>query len=150
MVIAGSSKTAYEFFQACEEQDEIKTTFLKWWKSNNIDALITPGLGLPAIKHGTSLNLSLACCYTFYFNLLDYPTGVVPITTVRENEQKYEDPFWNDSITDGAKKTMEGSKGLPVGIQVTTLPYEEELCLNVMRRIEEKIGWKGIESGYEK
>lgn len=47
---------------------------------------MSPGLALPAVKHGKSENLLLANCYTFVYNYLDYPTGAVPITKVREDE----------------------------------------------------------------
>jgi len=34
---------------------------------------------------------------------------------------------------------MRGAKGLPVGVQVTTLPNKDEKCLFVMREIESVI-----------
>jgi fatty acid amide hydrolase len=37
---------------------------------------------------------------------------------------------------------MKESAGLPVSVQVVTLPYEEELCLNVMRQIEEAVQFR--------
>lgn len=36
---------------------------------------------------------------------------------------------------------MLGSAGLPVGVQVVTLPNKDELCLNVMKQIEEHVGF---------
>ena len=48
-----------------------------------LDGIISPGLALPAIHHGQVSNIGLNCIYTFLYNLLDYPTGVVPITTIR-------------------------------------------------------------------
>lgn len=36
------------------------------------------------------------------------------------------------------KKTMEGSEGLPVGVQVAAFTYEDEICLGVMKKIENR------------
>lgn len=33
---------------------------------------------------------------------------------------------------------MEGSEGLPVGVQVASFAYEDEICLGVMKKIENK------------
>jgi len=34
---------------------------------------------------------------------------------------------------------MKGSTGLPVGVQVTCMPLQEEMVLNVMKKIEKEI-----------
>ena len=55
----------------------------------------------------------------------------MPVTVVKEDEQKYVSRF-NDAFTLAAKRFAEGSKGLPVGVQVIGLPYQEEKVLGVM------------------
>lgn len=132
-------KTAWEYLQASEVQQVIKQEVLNWWKLNKLDALVSPGLASPAIKHGESADAFLSCCYTFYFNLIDYPTGAVPITKVRKEEQVYIDPINRDKYARLMGKSLKGTEGLPLGVQVTTLPLKEELCLNVMRQIEKKV-----------
>lgn len=54
----------------------------------------------------------------------------------------YTDEFWGDHdiIVKEGKKCMEGSEGLPVGIQVSTLPFQDEKCLGVMKVISDLIG----------
>jgi len=39
---------------------------------------------------------------------------------------------------------MEGSKGLPVGIQVSTMPYQDEKCIGAMRILEKLIHFDKI------
>jgi len=34
---------------------------------------------------------------------------------------------------------MANSLGLPVGVQIITKPFEDELCLNIMKKIEESL-----------
>ena len=115
----------------------------EWWRQQGLDALIVPGLALPALPHGMSQLLMINCCYTFLTNLLNYPTGSVPITKVREGEDEYElsEGLFKDIFTAPAKKTMKGSLGLPVGIQVCTLPWEDEKCLRVMKEVETAVGF---------
>lgn len=58
------------------------------------------------------------------WNLFGYPAGVLPATTVKWFEQYYTDKY-GDSTTAGIKDTLDGSEGLPVGVQVVGLPYSE-------------------------
>lgn len=57
--------------------------------------------------------------------------GAMPVTVVKEDEQEYVSRF-NDAFTLETKKITEGSKGLPVGVQVIGLPYQEEKVLGIM------------------
>mmetsp|Transcript_24722 Transcript_24722/g.21889 ORF Transcript_24722/g.21889 Transcript_24722/m.21889 type:complete len:123 (+) Transcript_24722:1529-1897(+) len=110
-------------------------------EDNKIDAFITPGSANPAFKHGTSCGLEFASCYTFVFNLLDFPAGIVPITTVKDGEDVYPDNIdpHRDEISKAEKQNMKGSVGMPVGVQVVTAPHQDEECLNVMIQIEKEI-----------
>ena len=96
----------------------------------------------PAIKHGESEIMFLSHCYTFYFNLFDIPVGVIPITLVKEDEQFYEDEINNDIYAKKTNENMKNSKGLPIGVQVCSSRFKEEICLNVMKQIESKKGFK--------
>lgn len=55
----------------------------------NLDCIVSPGFPVPAVKHGHSSVLSYACLYTFLFNVLDMPTVALPVTLVKEGEEKY-------------------------------------------------------------
>ena len=73
-------------------------------------------------------------------NVLGWPAGSVPITTVRGDEQFYDIEnllaTQKDSFAREAKKVMEGSKGLPIGVQVMAGCYGDEVCLRVMKEVE--------------
>ena len=112
--------------------------FLSKMKKVNCEVLISPGLVTPAIKHFSSKNNNLQGFYTFIFNAFNMPAGVVPITKVLEEEQIYEDNI-NDSYTKSFKDNMLGSKGLPVGVHISALPWKDELVFDVMKVIEENI-----------
>ena len=65
---------------------------------------------------------------TFLANLTGLPAGVVPVTTTQADECYYRDAH-NDEITKKAEECMQKATGLPVGVQVVTLPFQEELGL---------------------
>jgi Asp-tRNA(Asn)/Glu-tRNA(Gln) amidotransferase A subunit family amidase len=76
--------------------------------------------------------------YTHIWNTLNMPSGALPITIVREDEQHYESAH-NDLITRRLRQTAQGSVGLPVGILVIGQPYEEEKVLSLMKSIEGEV-----------
>lgn len=78
-------------------QQVMKDDIYDLFREKHLDAIISP-LGLPALKHGESENLWLSVCYTFYWNVVNLPTGSVPVTFVAENEQTYSD-IHNDLFT---------------------------------------------------
>jgi fatty acid amide hydrolase len=81
--------------------------------------------------------------YTVVWNILDYSAGVVPVTNVQENEQFYkinqEKYGRRDKFAKTMVELMNGSAGLPVAVQVVTLPHEDETCLRVMNEIEKEV-----------
>jgi fatty acid amide hydrolase len=98
--------------------------------------------GLPAYRRGQSAHLFLSCSYTFLFNILHLPAGVVPMTLVRDDEQYYEDigHLNNDRAVRMAKDVCRQSAGLPIGIQLVGWPNDDERVLGVMKELENAIG----------
>ena len=70
--------------------------------------------------------------------MFNMPSGVVPVSKVTENEQFYKDDI-NDEITKSFKLNMENSKGLPVGVIVSALPWKDELaCFRSIPRLRNR------------
>ncbi len=99
------------------------------------DVIICPACALPALPHGASADLVTAGAYATLYNVLGYPTGVVPVTRVRADEEQ---PRKNalDVMVRAARRTEIGSAGLPVGVQVVARPWREHVALAAMRAIE--------------
>ncbi len=56
---------------------------------------------------------------------MQYPAGNLPIKLVESVETLNFSDEYNDSITKNMSKNILGSKGLPVGVQVISLPKNE-------------------------
>ena len=142
MLSVSGGKKAYELFESVKEMEAMKDEVLELWKSKNLDAIISPGLALPAVRHGTAHSLYLNACYPLFWNLMNFPTGVLPITKVRSEETQYTNQdrkHKGDKYDLLAGECLKGSAGLPVGIQLSTLPFEDEKCLAIMKEIESGI-----------
>lgn len=118
------------------------------------DALVYPGMPIPALKHGTSADLTAAASYMFPASMLDWPTGAVPVTTIRPDEAHYplEDlPVeQRDAIATMVQTTMEGSAGLPMGVSVMAPPHRDETCLYVMKEVERSVNFKATPQAYRR
>lgn len=90
----------------------------------------------------------------FLGNLLGWPTGALPITTIREDEQQYyayEDlpKEQRDMMSVYAGQEMKGSAGLPMSVSVMSPLYEDEKCLRVMKEIEKGVNFKCRPTAFE-
>ncbi|EPB66744.1 Amidase [Ancylostoma ceylanicum] len=124
-----------------ERCDDYKTKFIEYWKSLGIDALICPTFPVPAVPHRFPSRMSTAATYTALFNLLDFPAGAVPagkVTTQDDedlmNDEKY--PVGYNIVLKTIRDAATKSIGLPLSVQVVTLPFEEEMCLRLMGEVE--------------
>jgi Asp-tRNA(Asn)/Glu-tRNA(Gln) amidotransferase A subunit family amidase len=86
--------------------------------------LLCPVAAIPAFKHGErswqiddkTVEYLDAWSYTEWFNLLGTPAAVVPIS--------------------------QSAEGLPIGVQISARPWEEELVLSVAAELEaQSDGW---------
>lgn len=115
--------------------------FEKFMNERDIKLLLAPGLVTPAVLHGSSKDNNMQVIYTFMFNLIDYATGVLPITRVAHDEQYYETKY-TDAIAKSLEENMKESEGLPVGIQVAGMPWMDEEVFAVMKVIEKEVHYK--------
>ncbi|KJE97076.1 hypothetical protein CAOG_07548 [Capsaspora owczarzaki ATCC 30864] len=139
LVRATGVKNAFEYKEYIHKAKTYKNAFVHAWQAANLDALICPTMPLPALPHLTTARLIPAHCYANLFNLLHVPAGSVPVTHVRADEQCYTSVH-RDAFTDLAVEASAGTAGLPVGVQVVALPFQDELCLHVMGLIERTNG----------
>ncbi|KFR00263.1 Fatty-acid amide hydrolase 1, partial [Nipponia nippon] len=115
------------------------TEFIARWRELQLDVVLCPVLG-PAFTTGYPGKLLTAISSTMLYNVLNFPAGVVPVSTVTEADEEElklyrgccDDP-WDQTLKQVCN--ME-TVGLPVAVQCVALPWQEELCLRFMKEVE--------------
>ncbi|NXX77029.1 FAAH1 hydrolase, partial [Urocolius indicus] len=136
------------FFSTCRSVKEMwnhqhqiqayRTEFIAHWTQLQLDVVLCPVLG-PAFTTGYPGRLLTAISSTMLYNVLNFPAGVVPVSTVTEADEEElklyrgccDDP-WDHTL----KQAVAGAVGLPVAVQCVALPWQEELCLRFMKEVE--------------
>ena len=107
------------------------------WRDRH-DVIVCPVSALPALRHGTAAGLVVAAAPCLLANLVDLAAGSVPVTCVEPGEERGR-PWSIDPVRRLARRTDEGSAGLPIGVQVVALDRRpgvgEAVVLETMRVI---------------
>lgn len=125
--------SADEYWQLVHRRNQYSQRFYHALDSVEIDVLLCPPFGLPALRHGTSTRLTQAGSYCMLPNLLGIPAGVVPWTSVRADEESDRPDVRDQQL---ARKAEVDSRGLPIGVQITARPWCEAKVLAAMRLVE--------------
>jgi len=100
-------------------------------------AILLPASALPAVPHGPTKNLGTLGAYTFLWNVLGLPAGVVPWTKVRADEEVGRTKT-RDIVANTARSAEIGSAGLPIGVQVVGRAGRDHETLAIMRALEKE------------
>ncbi len=111
-----------------------RQSFWREFNTHGFSALLFPPHALPALTHGTSEYLGFAAGSCYLPSVLDWPAGVVPVTSVELGEES--DRKVHDLLDEHARVVETGSAGLPVGVQVCTPPFTEDRTLAILAAIE--------------
>ncbi|XP_075037651.1 vitamin D3 hydroxylase-associated protein-like isoform X2 [Mixophyes fleayi] len=117
---------------------EYRCDFISEWRKLGLDSLLCPMLS-PAFNIGHPGKLFAGFGFTMLFNILNFPAGVLPVTTVtseEEEEMKHYKGYYNDLWDKEFIKGVEGGVGLPVSVQCVALQWQEEQCLRLMKEVE--------------
>jgi len=135
--------SAGEYWQLGADLVRMRKAFLESFREAGLDALLMPATPLTALPHTGSFvsHLTPACSYTFVMNLLHWPAGVVPVTTVKAEEAYYHadadlPAAQRDKLSSLARAALAGSGGSPAGVQLACEPFEDELTLFAMGELE--------------
>jgi fatty acid amide hydrolase len=147
--------SAWDYGQMTADLLQVQQLWSDAFVHAGMDALLFPGMPVPAILHDTSGELTSINSYMFLANLLRWPSGTVPVTTVRpgrEEEYRLQDLPENqrDHIAKLVAECMKGSAGMPMSISVMTPPYRDEMCLRAMREVEAVVNFKARPQAYKK
>ncbi|MBL8827682.1 MAG: amidase [Planctomycetaceae bacterium] len=123
------------FWQLTAEVRRYQRRFLELINARGFTTLICPPHALVALTHGSSGYLSSAAASSMLINLLGFPAGVVPWTTVAPGEES-DRRASGDWFERAALAVEAGSAGLPVGVQIVGRPWEDEATLAMMAIVE--------------
>ena len=74
--------------------------------------------------------------------MIDTVTSALPVTLVKEGEEEYNDAFnGDDTFTKKVRECLKDSVGMPIGIQISTLPFQEEENIGVLKTVSRLIGF---------
>ncbi len=134
-------RSADAYWQLVERKNQLVAHVIANMRQQRIDALLCPPHGLPAMPHVKAFDLLAAASYSMVINLLGLPSGTVSITRVAAGEDINRSAS-HDAVLRRAKLTDAGSVGLPIGVQVSSLPWREDVVLAVMGAIEKSVALK--------
>ncbi|XP_069644923.1 vitamin D3 hydroxylase-associated protein-like [Haliaeetus albicilla] len=134
----GGMRSVKEMWNHHHQIEAYRTEFIARWRELRLDVVLCPVLG-PAFTTGYAGKLLTAISSTMLYNVLNFPAGVVPVSTVTEADEEelklyqgYCDDPWDRTL----KQAVAGAMGLPVAVQCVALPWQEELCLRFMKEVE--------------
>lgn len=127
--------TTDEYWQLSAARSAYAEQFFGAWNKARLDAVICPPHALPALRHGSTADLTVAASYCIWANVLGLPAGVVPVTRVGSGEET-DRLVGRDNFDRAAYSVELGSAGLPVGVQVAAAPWREDIVLAVMSALE--------------
>jgi Asp-tRNA(Asn)/Glu-tRNA(Gln) amidotransferase A subunit family amidase len=121
---------------------------LQAWLDQKLDLLITVPNATPAVPHNGLAGSFASCGYTFLFNFVDYPAGIIPVTKVDAHLDALSADFKpRNHVERGAYANYDadGMEGLPVGVQIIGRRLEEEWTLKAMELVEALLGRSGVQ-----
>lgn len=143
-----SLKSAHEQWQLVAKRESFRETWHEWWnaESQQYDFILCPVNATPALPHKAMRDAVSSCGYTFLWNLLDYPAGVLPVSHVDADKDALGAPYKSvlrklgsdNGIARGAWKYYDSAKmaGLPTAVQVVGRRWQEEKVLGCMDVVE--------------
>jgi fatty acid amide hydrolase len=126
---------ADQFWQLTARKTAYVASVIGGLQERGIDAILCPPHALPAMQHTKGFDLLAAGSYSYLFNLLSFPAGVVSLTRVRAGEDSARKAS-GDKVLQQARAVDQGSVGLPVSVQVAALPWRDDVALAVMAALE--------------
>ena len=131
----GGVNSVIDWWKLVEQVKNMRDEVVSDWKKNGFDAVVAPAMGCTPPPVGWAKYSMGSLTYTTAFNFLNFPAGSMPVTVVKKKD--FEAPYpTKDPWHWVAKKAMVGTEGLPVNVQVASLPWQDERCLYVMKILQ--------------
>ena len=136
LLMALGEKDVATYWKLTAARTRLRYQTLDAWAKAGLDLVICPPHTTPAIGHMQFSEFSMGGCYAMRYNLLNLPSGIASVSTVRADETRRTNP--RDRVETIAAEVEQGTAGLPLGVQVVGRPYREDCVLAAMIAIEEE------------
>lgn len=127
--------SAADYWRLVQERKDYVRMMTADLHRKRIDAIITPPNGLPALPHRTANDILPACVFAFVPSLLGLPAGTVAASRVRPDEDRDRGPA-RELVAATARRVDAGSVGLPIGVQVASRLWRDDVALAIMQILE--------------
>ncbi|XP_014767733.1 fatty acid amide hydrolase 1 [Octopus bimaculoides] len=126
-----------DIYNLVDKKRDYDKEFADAMQKHNLDAIICPVFGSPSLLINCP-GFGRFPTYTLLYNLLNYPGVSMPVTKVTEEDVKmtYNAKTMAEYFM---KKSIPGSVGLPVNIQVVAPTYKDELALRIMKELDSEL-----------
>jgi fatty acid amide hydrolase len=149
VVHSARPRSADAYWQLTERKNQLVARAIAQMQQRGIQAIICPPHALPATPHIKAFDLLAAASYSLVINLLGLTSGTVAMTRVAPGEDSSRSSSI-DHVLRNAQRTDHGSVGLPIGVQVSSLPWREDIVLALMAALENSASGKpGYPCGYD-
>ncbi|KAJ5895629.1 hypothetical protein N7495_007320 [Penicillium taxi] len=144
-------KTAAQTWPLVAQREAFRATWHKWWNAEpqQFDFILCPANATPALPHKAMHDAVSSCGYTFFWNLLDYSAGVMPVGHVDATRDSLVGPYrsvlkqlgCDNAISRGAWKHYDATlmQGLPTAVQIVGRRWQEEQVLGYMAVVEKAL-----------
>jgi fatty acid amide hydrolase len=130
-------KSVAELWRLTTELRRARPAVLEAMDEAGIDAILCPPFATPALPHAYARDFALAASSSIFWNIVQFPAGVVPVTRVLSSEIRREQP--RDRLEKRAAEVDRQSAGLPVGAQIVGRPWAEGSVLALMLALEDAL-----------
>jgi len=142
-------KTINERWRLVTRRESYRALFFEQFKKSGVDFLLTVPNATPALPHRGLYNSFSSVLYTFLFNIVDYPAGVLPVTKVDKKKDQLPLDFnfkKLNGVAKGAYMNYDANNmnGLPVGVQIVGRRYRDEDVLAAMQVLETALHKNGV------
>ncbi|KAJ3332738.1 hypothetical protein HDU93_008960, partial [Gonapodya sp. JEL0774] len=119
-------------------REVLKAKYLGQMNALGIDFFVCPTVALPSCLHNGSSDTVAAILYTFLFNFIDLPAGVIPVTHTHLSDTKpaefvarneWEKKVWDHYDSEKLEK-------VPVGVQIVGRRYNDEKLVACMKVVD--------------
>ncbi|KAK8379951.1 hypothetical protein O3P69_019768 [Scylla paramamosain] len=142
--MTGRAASSRGLWAVLEERRRLVAEVAAAWRAAGLDALVCPAFPMPAPPLTHAPRLAGTQATTGVYSLVNFPVGVVPVThETQDDQEKLADYPAHHAALRNVKEATLGAEGLPIGVQVIGLPWQEETVCRVMLDLETQLKRQG-------